>query len=268
MSKRAFLGLFLFLFSLYLLTYSPTLHSSDGLAMFSTAESLARRGAWDIEQIRWMGLQQGTFGLDGLLYSRKGAGQPLLALPLTWLGLLVPFLGTVTATMLFGSFTTALSGALIYLYLAKLGYRQKTGIIAGLVYGTGTMAWPYAKTFFSDTLAGLLLLITALALLLFRQRGQTRYAFIAGLSLAWAVATRYAEAVFLPVFGLLFLAYLFETRRQGEGETRRQFERNHPLTLSPCLLCYKNHTRAVRAEGGKVIVAEEALGGEAALNEQ
>ncbi len=217
MSKRAFLGLFLFLFSLYLLTYSPTLHSSDGLAMFSTAESLARRGAWDIEQIRWMGLQQGTFGLDGLLYSRKGAGQPLLALPLTWLGLVVPFLGTVTATMLFGSFTTALSGALIYLYLAKLGYRQKTGIIAGLVYGTGTMAWPYAKTFFSDTLAGLLLLITALALLLFRQRGQTRYAFIAGLSLAWAVATRYAEAVFLPVFGLLFLAYLFETRRQGEG---------------------------------------------------
>ncbi len=219
--------LFLFLFSLYLLTYSPTLHSSDGLAMFSTSESLARRGAWDIEQIRWMGLQQGTFGLDGLLYSRKGAGQPLLALPLTWLGLVIPFLGTVTATMLFGSFTTALSGALIYLYLTTLGYRHRTGLIAGLIYGTGTIAWPYAKTFFSDTLAGLLLLITALALLLFWQRGQTRYAFIAGLSLAWAVATRYAEAVFLPVFGLLFLAYLFETRRQKEEE-----KQSHRLTNS------------------------------------
>ena len=216
------LALFIFLFSLYLLTYSPTLHSSDGLAMFSTAESLARRGAWDIEQIRWMGLQQGTYGLDDLLYSRKGAGQPLLALPLIWLGLVVPFLGSVTATMLFGSFTTALSGALIYLYLKKLGYREKTGVIAGLVYGTGTTAWPYAKTFFSDTLAGLLLLITALSLLTYRQKGQNRYAFPAGLSLAWAVATRYAEAVFLPVFGLLFLAYLFETRRGGNKGTRRQ----------------------------------------------
>jgi hypothetical protein len=36
--------------------------------MFATAESLVRRGALDIEQLRWMDLQQGTFGLDGLLY--------------------------------------------------------------------------------------------------------------------------------------------------------------------------------------------------------
>lgn len=204
------LALFLFLLALYLITYSADPHSSDGLAMVSTAESLARRGAWDVEQIRWMGLQQGTFGLDGLLYSRKGLGQPLLALPLAWLGLVTPGLGLLSTTMLFNSLITAFTGALVFWFVEKLGYGTKIGLGAGLIYGAGTMAWPYAKTFFSDTLAGTLLLITALALWQYRQSGQNRWAFAAGLSLAWAIATRYAEAVFLPVFGLLLLAYLWQ----------------------------------------------------------
>jgi hypothetical protein len=209
MTLRIPLSLFLLLFALDLTTYSPTLHSSDGQAMFSTAESLVRRGAWDIEQIRWMGLQQGTYGLDGLLYSRKGIGQPILALPLTWLGLMLPWFGPVTTTKLFGSLITALSGVLIFFVLTRLAYRPLTGVLAALVFGTGTLAWPYARTFFSDSPAGLLLLVTLLALITYKQTGQNRYPFIAGLSLAWAVATRYAEGVFLPVFGLLFLAYLF-----------------------------------------------------------
>ena len=207
------LSLFLFLFALYLLTYAPTFHSSDGLAMFATAESLARRGAWDVEQIRWMGLQQGTFGRDGLLYSRKGVGQPLLALPLTWLGLALPPFGPATATLLFGSLVTALTGALVMAYLRRLGYDDRTALAAGLVYGAGTLAWPYAKTFFSDTLAGTLLLAGSLALLRFRQTGRDRFAALGGLALGWAVATRYAEAVFLPIGGLLLLAYLW---RRGD----------------------------------------------------
>ncbi len=203
-------SLFLFLFSLYLLSYAPVFHSSDGLAMFATAENLARRGAWDIEQLHWMGLQQGTFGLDGLLYSRKGAGQPILALPLTWLGLVLPGFGTATATLLFGALLTALTAVLIADFLARLGYRPRTVLTAALIFGTGTMAWAYAKTFFSDTLAGSLLLLTLWALLRLRLSGQARFAFLAGLSLAWAVATRYAEGVFLAVFGIEFLVSMFQ----------------------------------------------------------
>ena len=234
MISRPTLPLFCFLLALYLLTYAPTLHSSDGLAMFSTAESLVRRGAWDIEQIHWMGLQQGTFGLDGLLYSRKGLGQPILALPLTWLGLLIPGFGPVSTTMLFGSLLTALTGVFILWVYEALGYNTRSGLIAALIFGTATLAWPYAKTFFSDPLAGFLLLAALLALLKFKQGGLVNkrrrpgglggssphfhspvssrqglsYAFVAGLCLGWAVATRYAEALFLPLFGLLLLAYL------------------------------------------------------------
>ena len=100
------LALFLFLFSIYLLTYSPQFHSSDGLAMFATAESLVRRGEWDADQIRWMGLGQGILGTDGHLYIRKGIGVSLLALPLVWLGMIMPIWGAATTSLLFNALIT------------------------------------------------------------------------------------------------------------------------------------------------------------------
>ena len=106
-------ALFLLLFSVYFVTYSGTLHSSDGQAMFSVAESLVRRGDYDIDQIRWMGLQQGTFGADGELYCRKGICTSLLAVPLAWLGLVVPLWGMVQTTMLLNIVVTALTGTLL-----------------------------------------------------------------------------------------------------------------------------------------------------------
>jgi len=60
------------LLACYLFTYTGVIDSSDGLSMFATAESIVRRGEIDTNQLLWMGLQQGSFGPDGELYSRKG----------------------------------------------------------------------------------------------------------------------------------------------------------------------------------------------------
>jgi hypothetical protein len=220
--------LFLFLLGIYLFTYTPRINSSDGLAMFATAESLVRRGAVDIEQVRWLGLQQGTYGLDGLLYSRKGIGVPLALLPLAGLGLIIPWFGMVGASLLFNPLVTALTAVLLLAYLQTLGFSWKTGLIAALTFGLATLAWPYAKSLFSDPFSGLLLLAAAYSLLKFSRQGQASgdrddltsfseprfsinelaYPFLAGLCLGWNVATRYAEVLFVPVFGLLLLYYL------------------------------------------------------------
>ena len=224
------ISLFLFLLAIYLFTYTPRINSSDGLAMFSTAESLVRRGALDIEQIRWMGLQQGTYGLDGLLYSRKGIGLPIGLLPLTWLGLVMPWFGPVSVSLLFNALVTASTAVLLLAYVQQLGFSQRTGLIVALTFGLTTLAWPYAKSLFSDPFSGFLLLAAAYSLLKFRQhiltneRGNDKarpparsrwhtiryllYPFLAGLFLGWNVATRYAELLFLPVYGLLLLHYL------------------------------------------------------------
>jgi hypothetical protein len=216
---KVFSALFLFLFAIYLVTYTPRINSSDGLAMFATAESLVRRGALDIEQIRWMGLQQGTYGLDGLLYSRKGVGVPIALLPLTWLGFIVPWFGMVGASLLFNPVVTGLTAVLLLAYLQALGFSRRSGLIVALTFGLATLAWPYAKSLFSDPFSGLLLLATAYVLLKFDQVVAEQpeenytprklcYPFLAGLFLGWNVATRYAEALFVPVFGVLLLYYL------------------------------------------------------------
>ncbi len=229
-----YVALFFFLFAVYLLTYTPRINSSDGLAMFATAESIARRGALDIEQIRWMDLQQGTYALDGLLYSRKGIGVPIGLLPLTWPGLIIPRIGPVSASLLFNAVVTALSAVVLIAYLAELGFARRIGLFVALAFGLTTLAWPYAKSLFSDPFSGLLLLVAAYCLLKISRgagkpgsRGEKKiapvppgplapllfYPFLAGLFLGWNVATRYAEALFLPVYGLLLLYYLFAVYR-------------------------------------------------------
>jgi len=242
------LALFLFLFSIYLLTYSPRFDSSDGLAMFATAESLVRRGEWDADQIRWMGLGQGIFGPDGHLYVRKGVGVSLLALPLVWLGMIVPIWGAATTVLLFNALVTAATGALVLLYVREQGYDDWVALIAGLTFGLATPAWPYAKTFFSDPLAGLCLVGAALALLRFRKSSHVVYAFWAGVALSVAVAARYANATLIPLYGLLLINYQITNHESPISNFRSRAWRawaafGMPLVVTAAAIAYYNLAR-------------------------
>ena len=236
----------LFLLSVYLLTYSGEFHSSDGQAMFAVTESIVRRGDYDINQLLWMGQQQGTYGLDGELYCRKGIATSLLSLPLAWLGLVVPFWGMVQTTLLFNAVVTALTGALVYLYVNRLGYSACTSLLLSLVFGLATLAWPYAKYFFSDPLASLGLFAAAYFLLHYRDSGRTSDTLRAGTSLGLAVATRFANIITLPLFGLLLLAYI-ATRDNGQGITDKPLPPilafALPLALTALLLGGYNYAR-------------------------
>lgn len=180
--------------------------------MFSAAESLVRRGVLHIDQIRWMGLQQGTFGLDGHLYSRKGIGMSLLLVPLVWLGQQIPSWGGATTALLFNSLVTAATAVLLFVVARQIGYGEREALIGALVFGLATLAWPYAKTCFSEPLAGLCLLIAFWALLRLRESASPAISAIGGAALALAVATRYANLAMIPLFGA-FLVY--ETWRRN-----------------------------------------------------
>ena len=209
-------ALFLLLFTVYLLTYSGALHSSDGQAMFSVSESLVRRGEYDINQIRWMGLQQGTYGTDGNLYCRKGLGTSVAALPLAWLGLVVPAWGVVQTTMLLNVLMTAITGSVVFLYVHRLGYRRSTALITALVFGLSTLAWPYAKFFFSEPLTGLCLVAAAYFLVQLGPSHTGRASLwrsaLAGFFLGLAVATRFANAVLIPIFLVALVLQLLRQR--------------------------------------------------------
>ncbi|MEZ4861039.1 MAG: hypothetical protein R3C14_07030 [Caldilineaceae bacterium] len=210
-------ALFGLLLSCYLFTYTGIIQSSDGLAMFATAESIVRRHEADSNQLLWMDIQQGSYGLDGELYSRKGLGMILLALPLVWLARQIPAIGLVHGALLLNPLLTAWTGALLYRMGRRLGWRNRTAMATALIFGLATLAWPYTQTFFSDPICGWGLLGALYGLLSYSQSGRKRY--LAGSALAWSVAylARTVNLVTLPIFAVAFLLAL----RQYHGDRNR-----------------------------------------------
>ena len=72
---------------------------------------------------------------------------------------------TRAATSLLNPLVTAFTGALVCAFLLSLGYRTRPAVLSALAYGLSTIAWPYAQSFSSEPLAGLLLFAAFFALL-------------------------------------------------------------------------------------------------------
>lgn len=211
--RRIAFALFWLLFACYLLTFTARIESSDGLSMFATVESLVRRGEVDSNQLLWMGIQQGSFGPDGDLYSRKGLGMVLLAWPLVWLARLWPLVGLVHSALLLNPLLTAWTGALLYRTGRRLEWRRSTALATALLFGLATMAWPYTQTFFSDPACGWGLFAAFYGLLAYSQTGRKRYVFGSGLAWGLAYLTRTVNLVTLPIFAVGFLAALYYHHR-------------------------------------------------------
>ena len=200
--------IFGFLLACYMLTFTGVIDSSDGLSTFATTESLVRRGAFDSNQVLWMGNQQGNFGADGNLYTRKGLGMVLLAWPLVWAAKIWPFVGLAHTAMLLNPLLTAWTGALLFRTGRRLGWSRPLSISTALIFGLLTMAWPYAQSFFSDPVAGWGLFAAAYGLLAYAQSGRKLYLF--GSGLAWGIAylTRTINLMTLPIYAVGLLLVL------------------------------------------------------------
>jgi len=219
-----------FLLAAYLFTYTGVIQSSDGLAMFATAESIVRRGQIDMNQLLWMDLQQGSFGPDGELYSRKGLGMTLLALPLVWMAKQWPAVGLAQAALLLNPLLMAWTGAILYRCGRRLEWSRSAAVATALSFGLATMTWPYTQTFFSDPVCGWGLFTAFYGLLGFAQTGQKRYLLIGGIAWGLAYLTRVLNLVTLPIYlvGLLVVLH-----RQFEQRYQRVASSNSLALFSP-----------------------------------
>ncbi|MEZ4636182.1 MAG: hypothetical protein R2856_14675 [Caldilineaceae bacterium] len=196
-----------FLYACYLLTFTGVIQSSDGLSMFATTESIVRRGDVDSNQLLWMGIQQGSFGADGELYSRKGAGMGMLALPLVWLAQQWTALGLVQMALLLNPILTAWTGGLLYRTVIRLGWSRFVAVVTALAFGLATLVWPYTQTFFSDPVAMWGLFGALYSVLAYSQSRRKRYLFLGGIAWGLAYLARSINLVTLPVYVLaLWLA--------------------------------------------------------------
>lgn len=189
------------LFGLYFLTTGGQPFISDGEIMLLTATRLIDAQTFTLPE--WaMHFPQVVRGQSGQPVSRYGLGQPLLAAIMYWVGrygigwYLLPgsadfSLGKFVALLL-PAFATAWTASLLCRWAGELYRSPARGVAIALLYGVGTLAFPYARFFFSEPLFTACLLLAAFAI--FRQRP-----LLAGLAAGYALATRLAGGVLLPV---------------------------------------------------------------------
>lgn len=225
--------LLLFLLSVYVLTGKGFTELVDAEAQFLLAQRLVERHGVDLppEGGLTTGVidERATFrGPDGRIYSQYWLGYPLWEVPWYCLGvgtarLLAPLLGATQsqvarqmlprAAVNFSlGLVTALEAVVLAQLLLMLGQSLRVAVGTALLFGLGTVAWPYAKIGFYEPFLGLCLLGSwfFLAAYLYRQR-HWAWLVLAGLAWGWGFATKPTFALTLP--GLVFFVWW-----QGRGD--------------------------------------------------
>lgn len=201
-SRQNFLaGIFLFLvvLGIYCLSYSGIPGTDDEQLFAVAAMNAAAEGKLSAEQLFGNTRLQGAYGGIEPLHALAAAG----FLKSGVLGTA----GQIQGVFWLNALYTALSVFVLYGVVLQSGFARRHAIAAGLAFGFGTLAWPYAKTFFREPLAMLLLLLGWLGLILATQwqRGmgvRVLAGVLAGLFFGTALGVKVMLAAVLPAFGV------------------------------------------------------------------
>jgi hypothetical protein len=222
----------LFLFSVYLLSFSGKFHVMDELAVFVAGNNLAQHGRADINPLlwtqHWTPHPPGVWGPDDNLYTKKAPGISWLVAPLLWLGHILPDLNAVHLGLLTNALVTALTAAFLFVWLTDLGFARLAAVLTSLSYGLGTIAWVYARMFWESSLLALAILIAVWAIYrstrLAYARQRLFWIFLAGLAGAVGLTLRFET---IPALGFITLYIIWESiswqlrQLRGTGWLRR-----------------------------------------------
>ena len=127
--------------------------------MFDAAESFARRGSV---------MRNMTADVDWPGHTYVEPLLPLLSIPLVLFADSISGIGVAHSVLLLNIGVTAASGTLLFLYVRWLDYRRNIAVVTALLFGLTTIAWPYSKNYFRESIAGFTLLLAAYGLLRWR----------------------------------------------------------------------------------------------------
>ena len=246
MALRRFYGLTLLvglLFTVYTLSHSSKFHVVDEVSLFAVTESLGLRGEVNTNAIAWTqwvnspGEVLGAFGPDGDVYSKKGVGPALVAVPwyvvLRTLARLNISLGLLQGTLLWNGLITALTAVLIWLAAVRLGYDDRAGATLAILFGVGTIAWPYANQFFGEPLSAFGLFLGFFGLLSWATKRRFRWALIGGVGAGLAVLTVTANLLLVALLALYGVAAALIAARNRAADGAKLEEDGDTVGKSP-----------------------------------
>jgi hypothetical protein len=250
-TARHRIALFVLCAAAYLLVSPGRISFPDDEIVFQTTRSLWERGDVAVEGIpkrtgELKGRPDGTFGwapgVDGRRYGFFGHALSITALPMYGLGKVAAAKApeewrhairsdhfwvhrrdrTAYFTRMLVGFTnclvTAFAALLVAEWVRRLGYRACTAVATALAYAFATSALPYSRTFLSEPLSTVWLLLAAIGVTEFhRARADTpdrarRWLFVAAAALAASLHTHVLNLVVVPVYAAWVLLPL---RRDG-----------------------------------------------------
>ena len=189
------LALALLVFGISFFGYSRTLPpNADEMMNYALVESIAKFGAFDVDQVSTVGANPEEYGLGGHRYSKYGPVQAVLAVPLYWLARLLP-VGAVDTVLLENHILTALVVAGVHLLARRRGYGAGTSALVALLACFTTPVWVHAKRFFGEPTTMLFIILGWYWAETARQTGLRRHYWLAGAALGVTVAAKYVDVV-------------------------------------------------------------------------
>lgn len=188
--RRIATALGLLLGAVYLTAGAYHFFAIDEIATFALTRSLLGHGGADVDILAWVEPIMRVFsvsatGVDGHTYAIKDIAPSILMMPLAGLGYLLG-ISPVRLVYLMPVMITALTAALLYLMARDQGYARRTALLTGLVYGLASMAFPYAKVIFTQSVAALGLLVALWGATRARRSGRIGPALLSGAGLGLA----------------------------------------------------------------------------------
>ncbi len=253
---RLALALFCVLTCLYWITDGAHTYIADEETLYLVTEAVVERGTVAQLEQEQAGDAPRTLarGPDGKLYAVTGPLQSLLAVPFYVIGSWIarffppPFYGYFTRffVCLFNGPVCAATAALLYLFGVDLGYRRRTSSFTALAFGLSTIAWPYARTFYAETLHTFWLVLAAWTIYRYAHTGRLRWMVAAGAAVGLGTATKYVMAVAGPAFALYLLLEFWrrsEWRERWRWSARTLLAGGLPFILIICALLAFNYAR-------------------------
>ncbi|MFA9403776.1 MAG: ArnT family glycosyltransferase [Anaerolineales bacterium] len=202
--------IFTALISIYAITYSGIPRVEDEQLIAARAQSLIRwneltfpqlYGNDRIRHLAIVALEEADFN------AAVEPGGSLTAAAFTWISGSLGAGGTQGA-LVSNLYITALTAVALYLLVLSMDFKLSTAVVCALIFGIGTMVWPYSKTLFRDVLLMFFSTIVVLGFSLSLRRGKrtTPVGFaLMGIGLLGAVLTKRTAWVLVPALMMTYL---------------------------------------------------------------